>query len=556
MRNALFLTLVLFSSSCAVERMVQVRYGAEPLDGVVVEDGLHRNLRCVAGDEAPALLGKILTLRDRVTGNPGGWRFIASFWRKPGAGSGPAAMGSPTELAQWAALRLEGGRRLSKCLSLLLQRMPEFHWASSFLAWTRLAMSDAATELARLAERYDIRVGAAAQRLSTKEYVRGLERDANSLLSAARRRLEELLRLRPGYVVAHYQLAEIAALKKEWPNATAAFKRLAAGGADSSHAQAWLGYIAAQQNALGDARAAWLAAIDLDTDEEATEYARYALGFFDVERRSDEVLLMPPYRLDPLPRYPASITHFLMRLAVVNFVDQTQTGGVVHRAIPDLLATRLLKTERFEIYDRGQLRMRPAESIVEKLRADARVDAFVTGAVTAADLGAKQLTVDLRVVGARSDLVLLAKQYVIPFTSKAPATTKHKIHEQQEDTVAFDLEGNAQFAVDLGAVDRIAKDILEAFPRVSDGRVVELAPQHVVVSKGSRDGVFRGMTAYVEAVNEDLVDPKDPSATLGSGTFVGEIYVFSVQANKSLAICFRSDKQRCSLRIGDVVRFK
>jgi hypothetical protein len=266
--------------------------------------------------------------------------------------------------------------------------------------------------------------------------------------------------------------------------------------------------------------------------------------------------LLPPYLLDPLPRHPAAITHFLMRLAVVNFVDQTQAGGAVHRAIPDLLSTQLLKTERFEVYDRGQLRMRPAESIVEKLRADARVDGFVAGAVTAVDLGAKQITVDLRVVGARSDLVLLAKQYTIPFKSKAPATTKHKIHEQREDSVTFDLEGNTQFSVDLGAVDRIAKDILEAFPRVSDGRVVELAPQHVVVSKGSRDGVFRGITAYVEAVNEDLVDPKDPSATVGSGAYVGELYVFSVQANKSLALCFRGDNRRCSLRMGDVVRFK
>ena len=42
----------------------------------------------------------------------------------------------------------------------------------------------------------------------------------------------------------------------------------------------------------GQVVTAWLQAIDLDTDEEATDYARYAIGFYDVERRSEDVLLL------------------------------------------------------------------------------------------------------------------------------------------------------------------------------------------------------------------------------------------------------------------------
>ena len=173
----------------------------------------------------------------------------------------------------------------------------------------------------------------------------------------------------------------------------------------------------------------------------------------------------PPYLRVKLPRVSTYITHFKMRFAVFNFIDQTHAAGELVKILPDMLTTELFNTGRFEIYDRGQLRDRSGEEI-EKLMAKMKsrwsVDSFVHGSITGLSPDRKKLSVDIRIISSRGDLVVFAKSFQISY------------------------EGRLNLVASRGDIVKIAKTIWEAFPKVADGKIVDLTPQHVVVSRGGR----------------------------------------------------------------------
>lgn len=531
--------VLLAVASCAAQTEVRQRRFGTMLVGAAVSSGgeVSARLRCGREDEFQLLLGKVLELRDRVVLNPGGLLFMSAFGVEPSA--------------TWGGAQMRGGEELSRCLRLLLEKMPSFLWADLNLAVTRIGMAEAA-----LAERTPH-----AEEAKVRE--RQVKRTFDEFLSSAATRLGRILKQRPGNIVARLLMAEIIALSGRWDDAAARLGELELRGVESSHLHAWLGFIAHQQKKNVEAIERFRRAIHADTDDDALAYARYALGFLDggapqPERRGSREeplqLLYPPFLRAELPRRPTEITHFLLRAAVLDFVDQTHLAGDLHRVLADRLTTELRRTERFELYDRGQLRDQPRErhaEIVKRLKK--QVDLVISGAITKLDFKSRRAEVDLRVVSTHDDLVLFAKRYTVKILAPQRRIAEHK-HEDSK--VSYELSATDLFGLDDASLTQIGNEVQEALPRVGDGRVTELAPSFVVVDKGLNDRVFRGMSAYVEAVMEDLVDPKAPSGLVSTGLFVGQLYVVSVQPTKSLAVCVRSDGQRCALRVGDVVRFK
>ena len=81
---------------------------------------------------------------------------------------------------------------------------------------------------------------------------------------------------------------------------------------------------------------------------------------------------------------------------------------------------------------------------------------------------------------------------------------------------AADLDPRADPAPDLDAFARELGLDLEEVPGAREfvsgaaRLAVELGAGHLVLSRGGRDGVFRGQPAYVEAVNHVLREKEQP----------------------------------------------
>jgi hypothetical protein len=513
----------------------QRRFGNYEVGQAVSTSGkLNATLFCHSGDSLPALLGKILELRDAVVLNPGGVRTIAAF----GVDSRNA----------WRKAQTRAGNELSRCLRLVLSQMPSFDWAEANVAAARIGLSEA-----QLADR--------VERRDEADQIRDREESAKQYLSSASTRLDRLLQRRPGFILGRLLRAEVMALSGATKEAEAQLTELEQNGIESSHVQAWLGFLAYQAKAP-TAVDRFKKAVGIDSDDDDAAYARYALRFIDREKsgtrtRSDEpqVLMYPPFLRADLPRKPSAVTHFHMRLAVLNFVDQTHLAADLERVLADRLTTELIRGGRFELYDRGQLRARrPTDAAKAMQQGRDLADAIVMGAITQVNYKERRAQLELRAVAARDGLVLFSKRYSIGILAPDRRIDKHK-HEGDR-ALTYELEGTHLFGVDDESLKQMSLDLHEALPRVGDGRVAELTPTHVIIGKGSRDKVFRGMSAYVEAMQDDLVDPKAPGGSVSTGVYVGQLHIFSVEPNRSHGLCYRNDGHPCVLRVGDLVRFK
>ena len=75
---------------------------------------------------------------------------------------------------------------------------------------------------------------------------------------------------------------------------------------------------------------------------------------------------MPVLVAPESPRLSINPKSYKFRIAVLDFIDQTNSAGDLVRTIPDILTTSMFDTQRYDIYDRGQLRDKSV-SEVERL---------------------------------------------------------------------------------------------------------------------------------------------------------------------------------------------
>ena len=92
---------------------------------------------------------------------------------------------------------------------------------------------------------------------------------------------------------------------------------------------------------------------------------------------------------------------YRFRVAVQDFIDQTNSAGDLVRTIPDILTTNLFDTRRYDIYDRGQLRDKSsgqAEKLIKQLTDEYEIDGVIVGSITRFSPQSRELTVDVRVI--------------------------------------------------------------------------------------------------------------------------------------------------------------
>jgi curli biogenesis system outer membrane secretion channel CsgG len=279
---------------------------------------------------------------------------------------------------------------------------------------------------------------------------------------------------------------------------------------------------------------------------------------------------------DPhLPIQPARSTitpkSQFMRVAVLNFVDQTGKAGAAVEPLADMLSTELHKSGRFEVYDRGHLRYFDATQVIDqcqksrkgcvswmtqpaekgkteqasavagvdqfraKFTADAYnailngTDAVLLGAVTA--VSEKRMDFDFRLVNSFS------------FTTMVSGT----------GSVSYESSG-AVLRLGRDEVVKTAADIRAALPTPSAGKIGKVTVQDgrvLTVSLGRKDGIIQGMNVFVVMPGRAMYTQAG-TPVLVDELYLAQAYVVSVYENSSQVVVFDGS----DYRVGDDVRFK
>ncbi len=251
-------------------------------------------------------------------------------------------------------------------------------------------------------------------------------------------------------------------------------------------------------------------------------------------------LPIPAARISIVPRSQ------FMKIAVINFVDQTGKSDRAVETLGDMLSTELHASGRFELYDRGQLRHwdytqlmdackkagdKDCKTVDEALGQEANAivtdtDAFLLGAVTST--GGGSMRIDYRLVNAQSRTVMVAGQ--------APVGSEIT---------------TGGMKIDREAVQRIAQTVKNALPKAEIGKFGRVLVQDGVVltiNLGRNEGIIPGMNVFV-------VDPGRGAGAAQSvvdEVYLAQAYVVSVYDNTSQVVVFDG----LDFRVGDYVRFK
>ena len=265
----------------------------------------------------------------------------------------------------------------------------------------------------------------------------------------------------------------------------------------------------------------------------------------------------PPYVPIDAARETIVPSSQFMKLAILNFVDQTGRSGPLVEALADVLSTELHKSGRFEIYDRGHLRQYDFTQVLDQCKKSkgecsaggekccgngyefhaqkaeaefnkiqAATDAFMLAAVTS--IAPSQVAFDYRIVNSQSYTVLVSGSAILPY-------------EMNAGTVR----------VDRSAATRIANDIRSALPATSIGRrakVMVRDGQVLTISLGRKDGIIPGLNVFVVAPGKGGGD--NPNVV--DEVYLAQAYVVSVYDNTSQVVVFFGK----DYRVGDDVRFK
>ena len=254
----------------------------------------------------------------------------------------------------------------------------------------------------------------------------------------------------------------------------------------------------------------------------------------------------PPTVLPEQPRRGIQARSYKMKLAVLNFVDQTGSAGKLIQTIPDVLATELFNTGRFEIKERAELREFDANKMDEvRERYKTTVDAFLVGSITRFSTDNKTMTLDVRAMNAANGTVMYAGHHEVHYEGVLDVKTK------RED------------------ISAMSTAVFKAFPTLGgpDIKVASVSGDTIRINVGEKDGVKTGMGILIASRGDTIRDPVS-GGSLGDEIFVGEAYVVEVSEKAAKASLVPVDPRGKPLsvdsqegrppmvRLYDSVRFK
>lgn len=220
------------------------------------------------------------------------------------------------------------------------------------------------------------------------------------------------------------------------------------------------------------------------------------------DRIQEPVLPVASFEWLRKPYEPYSLK---FRLAVINFVDQTGAGGNLVKTIPDVLTTGLYDTQRFDLYDRGQLRELSLNDLEEQQQ-KLPVDGMLQGAITQIRPADKIIVCDIRVTNRFTNAVMYA------------------------NSAEFRYTGALDVLVNRDDVNLLSTDIADSFPKLDerqDVRVLDISGNRVTISAGADQRLKTGMTALVYTKG-DLTRDMDSGEVLSSFYYVGQVSIVSV----------------------------
>lgn len=243
---------------------------------------------------------------------------------------------------------------------------------------------------------------------------------------------------------------------------------------------------------------------------------------------------MPPTLAPAPPRRGIQPRSYKMKVAVFNFVDQTGSAGKLIQTIPDILATELYNTGRFELKERAELReIDPAQIQKVQEQYKVQVDTFLVGSITQFSVDDKIMTLDVRAINAFNGTVMYAGGHEVRYT------------------------GVLEVKVNRDDIRAIAEDIYTAFPELGgpDTRIISMSGDSININLGQKDGAKVGMACLVIASGDTISDPGSGEA-LASDIYVGEAYVVEVGEKVSKAIVVDNPTAKPRPFLNDRIRFK
>lgn len=240
----------------------------------------------------------------------------------------------------------------------------------------------------------------------------------------------------------------------------------------------------------------------------------------------------PPLLMPEMPTGTIIPNSMKFRIAIFNFVDQTEMAGPLNEAIPDALSTMLFKSGRFDIMDRGQLREIAApdyQKYYASFRTAHAVDAILDGSITS--INRNTATIDLRLVNLQSGTVMYATTAAVGFSAG-----------NEVDLVRNDIK-------------TLTQDLVAAFPNPRDlkrGQILSRDDVVVTINMGKLDKVVPGLTAFVVSYGDRTIDPAS-GQLLGEESYLGEVYILAVFDRTAKGIIYRGAN---NVRVNNYVLFK
>jgi len=278
----------------------------------------------------------------------------------------------------------------------------------------------------------------------------------------------------------------------------------------------------------------------------------------------------PPYLpIDPARKTIIPTSQY-MKIAVLNFVDQTGKAGDLVESLADVLSTELHQTRRFEIYDRGHLRHYDFTQVLDRCNCAGKgpgcdgKGSEGEGACSSSGESAGTDRFDARTsiaaesfdtLRSKTDALLLC---AITTAADGKAVFDYRLVNSQSFTVLVAGVGSVNYrgTTDLlkvirgGMVD-VAQKIKKALPTPntkSYGKVIVQDGVVLTVSLGQKDGIIPGLNIFVIGARG-----QGGRTSTVDEAYLAQAYVVSVYDNTSQVVVFHSEND---YRVGDNVRFK
>ena len=244
-------------------------------------------------------------------------------------------------------------------------------------------------------------------------------------------------------------------------------------------------------------------------------------------------MVNPPPSLEPaMPRRGITPRSYKLKLAVLNLLDPTGSGGRLSESVSEMLHVALFETDRFELMQRAEVRGTDSGDIdAIRKQYQTRLDALVVGSITHFNPADKTMALNVNVMNAYG-MTMAAKSFTVRYT------------------------GTINVDADREDIKKTAEWIEREFPKLESGLVLSWSGNRVTINLGSDSHVQVGMWVLIASRGDVVKDPQT-GEFLGRDIYVGEAYVIAVNPATCEALVVDTiDKKPAEIRVNDKVVFK